>query len=274
MRIYLNIYIFLKTSTVYLPGNVSSQYISGLLYTLPLLDGDSKIFITTELESKNYIFMTLDVLKKYSISIDTNIFSDTLSNQQIYFIIKGKQKYISNNFTIEGDYSNIAFIDAFNYFGNSINIFGLNPNSLQSDIVYKKYFDMLNNGFCEIDISNCIDLGPVLITFAALKNGGKFIGTKRLKIKESDRGNAIATELKKCNADINVYDDEIIVNKKELQKPTTPFSTHNDHRIAMSLSLLSNIYDIEINEYECVNKSYPTYFDDLKNLGLLFNISD
>ena len=171
-----------------LPGNISSQYISGLLYALPLLDGDSEIVITTSLESANYILMTLEVLKNYGIQIETNLNCMGELHEPLYFKIKGNQKYSAHNFSIEGDYSNAAFIDAFNYFENNINLTGLNPDSLQSDKVYKKYFDMLDKDFSEIDISNCIDLGPILITFAALKNGAKFTGTSRLKIKESDRG--------------------------------------------------------------------------------------
>ena len=250
-----------------LPGNISSQYISGLLYALPLLDGDSDIVITTNLESANYILMTLEVLKNYGIQIETNLTRRGEHCEPVYFNIKGKQKYIAHNFSIEGDFSNAAFIDAFNYFGNEINLTGLNPNSLQSDKVYKEYFDILNKDFSVIDISNCIDLGPILITFAALKNGAKFTGTSRLKIKESDRGNVVAEELRKCGADITVLDNEIIVNKKELHSSTTPFNSHNDHRIAMALSLLSTQFDIEINGAECVSKSYPGYFDDLKSLG-------
>lgn len=254
-----------------LPGNISSQYISGLLYALPLLDGDSEIVITTNLESANYILMTLEVLKNYGIQIETNLNCMGELHEPLYFKIKGNQKYTAHNFSIEGDYSNAAFIDAFNYFGNAINLTGLNPDSLQSDKVYKEYFDMLDKGFSEIDISNCIDLGPILITFAALKNGAKFTGTSRLKIKESDRGNVIAEELRKCGADITVLDNEIIVNKKELHPSTTPFNSHNDHRIAMSLSLLSTQFDIEITGSECVSKSYPGYFDDLKSLGATIN---
>ncbi len=250
-----------------LPGNISSQYISGLLYALPLLDGDSEIVITSELESTNYILMTLEVLKNYGIHIETKLNCMGELHEPFYFKIKGNQKYSAHNFSIEGDYSNAAFIDAFNYFGNNINLTGLNPDSLQSDKVYKKYFDMLDKRFSEIDISNCIDLGPILITFAALKNGARFTGTNRLKIKESDRGNVIAEELRKCGADISVLENEIIVNKKELLSSTTPFNSHNDHRIAMSLSLLSTQFDIEINGAECVSKSYPGYFEDLKMLG-------
>ena len=243
-------------------GDVSSQYISGLLFALPLMEGDSRINITTKMESKNYILMTLDVLKKFGIDI-----KEKEVDGKISFEIKGCQKYRSLDASIEGDYSNIAFIDAFNYFGSNVNILGLNQNSLQSDKVYKKYFEDLTKGYCEIDIANCIDLGPILITFACMQNGAIFINTKRLKIKESDRGQAIASELRKCSASIEIKENEIIVNKVELKSPGLPFDSHNDHRIAMSLSLLSSKFDIIIDGAECVNKSYPGYFQDLKKLG-------
>ena len=254
-----------------LAGNISSQYISGLLYALPLLDDNSQITINTKLESKDYVLMTLDVLKNYGINIETNIYKQLDENHKIYFKINGNQKYFANDFSIEGDYSNAAFIDAFNYFDNEITLNGLNPSSLQADKIYKEHFETLNKGSAIIDISNCIDLGPILITFASLKHGAKFINTERLKIKESDRGNVIANELKKCGADIEVYDNEIIINKKELHKPNATLYSHNDHRIAMSLSLLSTLFDIEIEGSKCVSKSYPGYFDDLKKLGAIIN---
>ena len=245
-----------------LSGNVSSQYISGLMYALPLTDTESSINITTELESKNYVDMTIDVLKKYQIEIRENIIDGKLS-----YNIKGNQEYKSSDFSIEGDYSNAAFIDAFNYLGSNIEITGLNTNSIQSDKIYIEYFKKINDGFVSLDISNCIDLGPVLITMAALKHGAKFTGTRRLKIKESDRGEAIASELRKCGAKIDILDNEIIVNKSNLSKPESYLDSHNDHRIAMSLSLLSSEFDIEIENSECVKKSYPKYFEDLKLLG-------
>lgn len=272
----------LSGSEFNLPGNISSQYISGLLYALPLLKNDSTINITTNLESRNYVLMTLDVLTKYDIKIycksnksnESIEYTKGLSDHMItfnQFFIPGNQKYLASDYSIEGDYSNIAFIDAFNYFDNNINISGLNPNSLQSDKIYKELFNKLSEGFCEIDISNCIDLGPILITFAALKNGARFTNTERLKIKESNRGEAIATELKKCGADIEIKNNEIIVNKKELSTPTSAFDSHNDHRIIMSLSLLSTLFDIELKDSECVKKSYPDFFEDLKKLGANIN---
>ena len=245
-----------------LSGNVSSQYISGLMYALPLMDSNSSINITTKLESKNYVDMTIDVLKKYGIEIKENSFGGKLS-----YDICGNQVYKSSDYSIEGDYSNAAFIDAFNYLGSNIEISGLNDNSIQADKIYREHFKKLNEGFANIDISNCIDLGPVLITMAFLKHGAKFTGTKRLRIKESNRGEAISSELKKCGAKIDILDNEIIVNKSNLSKPSSSFDSHNDHRIAMSLSLLSSEFDIVIENSECVKKSYPEYFEDMRMLG-------
>lgn len=253
-----------------LPGNISSQYISGLLYALPLLSSDSEIHLTTPLESKNYVDMTLEVLSKYGIKITISDASKCRGELcEPVFLIPGNQKYIAKNFSVEGDYSNAAFLDAFNYFGNNIELSGLNPNSLQSDRIYKKYFDMLDKDFSEIDMSNCIDLGPILITFAALKNGARFTGTGRLKIKESDRGNAIAEELRKCNASIKVLNNEILVEKTALSEPKVALDSHNDHRIAMSLSLLSTNFNVRIDGSECVKKSYPSYFEELKKVGAI-----
>lgn len=258
----------INPSSYELPGNVSSQYVSGLLYALPLLKGDSKIALTTNLESKNYVDMTLDVLSRYGIKIQSGKPEKRMGEfNEPAFMIPGKQTYTPHDFTIEGDFSNAAFLDAFNYFDNNIEILGLNPGSLQSDKIYKKYFDMLDKDFSEINMSNSIDLGPILITFAALKHGARFTGTNRLKIKESDRGNAITEELRKCGANIKVLDDEIIVEKNELTKPSMNLNSHNDHRIAMSLSLLSTQFDISIDDSECIKKSYPQYFNDLKKLN-------
>ena len=255
---------FINSGKYEFPGNVSSQYISGLLFALPLIDGDSELKIIGNVESKNYILMTLDTLKKVGVKIDYD------ENNLNYFYIYGNQKYVAINATVEIDYSNVPFLDAFNYFGSNVEITNLDFKdsiSLQADKIYKKYFDLLNEKYATIDISDCIDLGPILITFASMKNGAHFINTSRLAIKESDRGNAICMELSKCGANIEVHDNDIVVEKSYLYAPKSTLSSHNDHRIAMSLSLLSTMFDIEIDGAECVKKSFPNYFDKLKQLG-------
>lgn len=240
-------------------GSISSQYITGLLFALPLLDEDSIIEILPPITSKNYIDMTLEVLNKYQIKYEMH--------DNIIKIFKN-QSYIAINQFIEGDYSNAAFLDAFNYFNNNIVIKNLNPYSLQGDKVYIDYFKKLNEGNVTLDIKNCIDLGPILFVFASLKHGAIFINTNRLKIKESDRASAIKEELAKINVNIEILDNKVIVHKTNIINNNIAFNSHNDHRIAMALSLLATQFDITINDASCINKSYPHYFKDLKKLGV------
>ncbi len=165
-------------------GNISSQFISGLLFALPLVDGDSRIHIIPPVESRSYINLTIGALSEFGIEIkwqdDCTVF------------IKGNQKYIAHDTSVEGDYSNAAFLSAFNLFGGDVELTGLLPDSLQGDKVYEKYFHLLCGASPEIHIGDCPDLGPIFFAIAAAKNGASFKGTERLKIKESDRACAMA----------------------------------------------------------------------------------
>ncbi len=240
--------------------SISSQYVSGLLFALPLLKQDSTIVLKNNISSKNYIDMTLKVLSEYQIKYDF-----------IGNIIKiyGNQTYISKDIIIEGDYSNAALFEAFNYFENNcVTIKNLNQNSLQGDMVYKDLFSKLNHSNCIIDVNNCIDLSPILFVFATLKHGATFINTSRLKQKESDRILACKNELLKIGADIVVEDNCVIVNKANIYHSSVAFNSCNDHRIIMALTLLVSQFDIQINDAEYINKSYPNFFKDLKSLGL------
>ena len=257
-----------------LPGDISSQYISGLMFALPVLNGDSEIHLTTELKSKNYVDMTLDVLNKSNVNIassvcDNNVGANACGARLCDNIYKvfGSQVYAPLNETVEGDYSNAAFIDVFNYLGSKVTINNLNPNSLQGDKAYIEYFKILDKEFATIDISNAIDLGPVLFAFASIKNGAKFIGTSRLKIKESDRAVVMKQELEKFGVIMQINEDDVIIVKSNLHKADSAIDSHNDHRIAMSISMFSSIYDIEIEDAEAVNKSYPDFYKDLQKLG-------
>ena len=249
----------LRSGTFNVDGSISSQFITGLLFALPLLDGDSVINIIPPLNSKDYVEMTLDVLRKYKIDIEV----DNLTIK-----IKGNQKYISSDYCVEGDYSNAAFLDAFNYLNGNVNLLGLNENSLQGDKVYKKYFELLDSGNITLDIENCIDLGPVLMAFAAIKHGATLIGTNRLKIKESNRAEAMKIELAKVGIKVDINDNKVIIYKGDIYGQNIVFDSHNDHRIVMALSMLSTMFDITIKDYEAVSKSYPHYFKDLEKLGV------
>ncbi len=241
-------------------GNISSQFITGLLYALPLLPEDSSINIITNLESRNYIDITIDVLKQAGIVIERN-------NDFSYNII-GSQKYYGLDYSVEGDYSNSAFIDCFNYLNGSVTINGLNKNSYQGDKQYIQFFEQLNNGYCECNIKNCIDLGPILFCFAGLKHGGCFTGVSRLRIKESDRIGDIKEELEKFNIEVIEEEDKVIIKNDNISKPNSILNGKNDHRIVMALSIMLSVYGGKIDGVEAVNKSYPSFFDDLKTLGI------
>ncbi len=241
-------------------GDISSQFISGLMFALPLLQQDSIIEITGNLESGSYLNLTIKALADFGVQI-------TRYDERTFYI-KGNQTYKSRKLKVEGDYSNAAFFEAFNLIGGNVAVSNLSKISAQGDRVYKEMMTEISNGTPTLDISDCPDLAPVLIAAAALKNGAKFVGTHRLKIKESDRGAAMAEELMKFGCSIRVLENEIIVPKCELYSPKIPLSSHNDHRIAMALSVICSIYGGEIYGAEAVAKSFPDYFERLNSLGI------
>ena len=253
----------LKSGVYELRGDVSSQFITGLLFTLPLLSGDSEIRLTTPLQSAPYIDITIDALSHFGVNVER---TDT------GYFIKGSQKYVSQNISCEGDWSNSAFLHAFNLVGGSVYVEGLNPDSYQGDKVYRDFYEKLNVGTPTIDISDCPDLGPVLMACAAMKNGATLTGTQRLKIKESDRGSAMKQELSKLGVSVEIGEDYIKIPKAQLNAPTEYIDCHNDHRIAMSMAVLCSVTGGTLKNAQCVNKSYPDFFEDIKNLGITYNI--
>lgn len=243
-----------------LRGDISSQFISGLMFALPLLQDDSIIEITNGIESGSYLNLTIKALADFGVRI-------TRYNETTFYI-KGGQSYKNRTLKVEGDYSNAAFFEAFNLIGGNVAISNLSKTSAQGDRVYKQMMTEIQNGSPTLDISDCPDLAPVLITCAALKNGAKFKGTHRLKIKESDRGAAMAEELLKFGLKIDVRENEIIVPKGELHAPTMPLSGHKDHRIVMALSILASVYGGEIYGAEAVSKSFPDFFERINSIGI------
>ena len=241
-------------------GDISSQFISGLMFALPLLLGESIIDITGKSESSSYLNITLKTLGDFGVRISK------IDENTMY--VKGSQSYKNRSLTVEGDYSNAAFFDAFNLIGGNVAVKGLNEDSTQGDKVYKEFYPLLLKGKPEIDISDCPDLGPVLMALAAALNGAVLTGTHRLKIKESDRGMAMAEELSKFGCKVDVEEDRIEVFPCKLQKPILPLSGHNDHRIVMAASLLCTLIGGKIYGAEAVSKSLPDYFERLKKLGI------
>ena len=255
----------LKGGRFVVDGTVSSQFITGLLFALPLLKEDSEIEISGELQSKPYIDITLDVLRQYGIRIK--------EKENIYHIT-GDQRYIGKSCYCEGDYSNAAFLDFFNHVGGNVVIEGLKESSLQGDRIYRKYFSLLEKGFQTIDIKDCIDLGPILFTMAAVKQGARFINTRRLRIKESDRVVDMCDELAKVGVKSVINDNEVTIypipedRRRDLQNENIVFNSHNDHRLAMSLTVLSTLFTATLEDYEAVSKSYPGFFDDIRSLNI------
>ncbi len=247
----------LKSGTYNVPGDISSQFISGLLFALPLLDGDSKLCVTGKIESESYIDLTLSVLSDFGI---------TITREGNTFNIKGCQKYTSKEHTVEGDCSNAAFLEGLNYLGGSVEVLGIKEDTLQGDRVYKDIYRRLDEGEKNFDLSDCPDLAPVLFAVSAAKGGAFFTGTARLKIKESDRAVVMAEELSKFGIDVVVGDNTVEVKKGQIKKPDCELYGHNDHRIVMSLALLCTLTGGIIEGAEAVSKSYPDFFEKLRDL--------
>jgi 3-phosphoshikimate 1-carboxyvinyltransferase len=230
-----------------------------MLFALPLLDGFSIIEIIGDYESESYVDITIDMLSKYGIRITR------MGNR---YIIPGSQKFNSSSYTVEGDYSNTAFLHALTLLGGDVTVEGLNDNSVQGDKVYLDIYERLLRGERSFNLSNCPDLAPILFALAAVAGGALFRGTSRLRLKESDRGAAMAEELAKFGITLDVGDDTVRVHNGELTPPTEILNGHNDHRIVMALSVLSTLTGGTINGAQAVAKSYPDFFRVLKNLNV------
>ena len=247
----------LKAGKFTVKGNVSSQFITGLMFALPLLNGESQIEIQPPFESKPYVDMTAEALKRAGITV--------ISGENDTIFIDGGQRYISSDVTVEGDWSNAAFFDFFNLFGGDVKIVGLNPDSTQGDRIYREYFKKLNSGKAAVDLSDCPDLGPVLMA-ASFKNGAVFTGVERLRLKESDRCEAMARELAKFGIQTENGTDTFTVYPSEIHTPAEILSGHNDHRIVMALSDLCTLTGGTIDGVQAVSKSLPQFFDILGKL--------
>ena len=243
-----------------LDGGVSSQFISGLLFALPLLNGDSRIRLTGRIESRSYIDLTVSALKQFGVIV-------SWEDDRTLFI-KGGQKYGGMNTRVEGDYSNAAFLDAFNLLEGEVDVTGLSDDSLQGDRVYKEHLEALKNGTPTISLADCPDLGPVLFALAAALNGATFTDTERLKIKESDRVAAMAQELAKFGAEVVADENKVTIKGGGLKTPNEALNGHNDHRIVMAMAVLASVTGGEITEAEAVRKSFPDFFERLRDIGI------
>lgn len=248
----------LKSGTYKVRGDISSQFITGLIFALTYLKEDSFIEILPPFESKSYINLTLSALQSFGADVTF------LDDYRIAMKATNMKGFLGR---VEGDYSNAAFLDAFNYIDSDVRIDNLNVDSLQGDKVYGEYFKQIANGTPTIDISDCPDLGPVLIALAALKQGAILSGTNRLKIKESDRGLAMHEELLKLGGGLIFGDNTITIPKQELEYKGEMLNGHNDHRIVMAMSVILSRTGGSIEGAEAIRKSYPGFFEDIKRLG-------
>jgi 3-phosphoshikimate 1-carboxyvinyltransferase len=246
-------------------GGISSQFITGLLFALPLADGDSRIIVEGSFESASYVDLTLDSLARFGIKV---------KREDNIFYIKGNQKYAPADVRIEGDASNAAFFEALNLLGSSVSVAGLNPQSKQGDMAFKRHFEALKcRSDAPIDLSDCPDLAPILFTAAAFLGGGIFTHTDRLRLKESDRISAMKEELQKLGARIEALDGidggTVRILPAALHPPSIPLSSHNDHRIAMAAAIATTVASgpITILGAECVAKSYPAFWPEYRRLG-------
>lgn len=250
----------LSSGNYEISGEVSSQYTTGMLFALSVLDGKSTLKITGNAESRAYVDMTIKVLKDFG--------ADIAEPEKNFFEINGKGRLSPGEFTVEGDWSNAAFLIALSRLLGTISVSGLNENSVQGDRFSSVAFDALDGENAEIDLKDCPDLAPILFAYAAYKNGGKFTNTRRLRVKESDRANVMAEELKKFGANVKVYENSVEIEKTQLKPPIVPLCGHNDHRIVMALSVLAAVLGAEIDGAEAVNKSYPDFFRVIKKAGV------
>ncbi len=279
----LNISGRLTSGDYYLPGNVSSQFISGLLFALPLLCGNSKIIITSELESAGYVDMTLDTLEQFGIKI---------TKEDYGYFVKGSQEYRSpGNITVEGDWSNAAFWFCAGALGSNISVEGLCTDSLQGD---KAVLDVLqqmgatvNTHENKISVQSCErlssvtvngsqipDLIPILAATACFAKGDTlFTDIGRLKLKESDRIQTICNMINSCGGKAVCGDDFIKITGKDCIHGGTADSC-NDHRISMSLAIMGTASQngITITDASAVQKSYTDFYEDIISLGGILNV--
>ena len=287
VRTYPNIIIDgrLKPGELTLKGNVSSQFITGLLFALPLLEADSKIHIEPPFESRSYVDLTIQMLKRFQIIVE---YEDAYT-----LAIKGNQQYQPTDVLVEGDYSQLVFWASLGVLNHSVETHGLDLHSLQGDKKTIDIFQSMNAGikvlddgyqFCPgtlngtvIDLNDCPDLGPMLFVLATQANGKTtFQNAGRLRIKESDRIEAMETELKKLGCSISsTFGTVTITGPVKLQGNVT-LHGHNDHRIVMALSILATIADepITIDDAQAISKSYPGFFKDLASCGIFIEFAN
>ncbi|MCO7176672.1 3-phosphoshikimate 1-carboxyvinyltransferase [Sporolactobacillus kofuensis] len=265
----------LKPGKFMITGKISSQFISGLLFALPLLTDKSTLIITDTLESRNYVAMTRDVLKHFGVYIE--------QSKNTYLVTPSA--YRPKTYTVEGDWSQAAFLLLMGLLGERVAISGLNPMSIQGDRIIESIFKSMGGTLywegpllvaeksslkaTTVNVSQCPDLAPAIAGAMALAEGRSVItGGKRLRDKESDRITSVAEALTSLGAKVSETEDGMIIDGvPELRSARV--SSMNDHRLAMMLSALSVAVhgEIRLEQAEAVNKSWPEFYQIVNQLG-------
>lgn len=269
------------TSGVYeIAGNISSQYITGLLLALPILDGDSEIVLTTELQSKPYVDMTIKVMADYGVAVE--------EKENGYFI-KGNQAYKKRDYIVESDWSQAAFFLVAGAINGDVTLKGLDVNSTQGDkeivSILKKFGADIevnaeyirakksNLSGIEIDVTDIPDTVPALAVAAAFANGTTVIkGGERLRLKESDRIESVVSNLKRLGVKVEEKPDGMIITGGNARGAL--LEGYNDHRIPMAFSVAALCAEGKtvITDANSINKTYPTFYEDYNSLGGKANV--
>ena len=253
----------LEAGVYRLPGNVSSQFVTGLLYALPLLEGDSKIMLTTDLESRDYVEMTLRALEAYGVK------GHWMDERTL--AVPGWQTYKARDLAVEADWSQAGFWYAAKALGNAVEVTGMDPHSSQGDKAIEKYYVNLSEpGDMTIDVSGCPDLVPPLAAMAALREGTTYlVNAARLRMKESDRLAAVSDVLCKLGATVEEGPDFLAIRGLLTLPGGAEVDAYNDHRIAMMAAIAATRCErpVTLTGAESVNKSYPNFWEDYVNLG-------
>ena len=259
----------LRSGTYEIEGNVSSQFITGLLFALPLLEGDSVIKLTSHLESRPYVDITIDTMKRFGIEIE---------EAEDSYTVRGGQKYHSHSERVEGDYSQAAFFCVANAINSKVRLNNLLPESVQGD---RKITEIVSEtcsdgsiGSFRADCSDIPDLVPILSVLAAYgKSESVIYNAQRLRIKESDRLETTAAMLNNLGGDVTVTEEGLIIRPTDKLKGGTVDGC-GDHRIVMAASIaaLGCTGDVVITGAEAVEKSYPEFFKDYTTLGGKANV--
>lgn len=257
----------LRAGNYEIAGDVSSQFVSGTLLALALLPEESRVCVLPPVESRPYIQMTAQALAAFGYSVRE-------STENVYLVggnhagVWGGAENAARSLTVEGDFTQAAALAAFGEPEETVSVTGLSRDSAQGDSAYPAYFAALRAGNPTISLADTPDLAPTLFTLAAMQHGATFTDTRRLALKECDRAAAMAEELEKCGVTVRISGNSVAICPCQLTPPRAALDAHDDHRVAMALSLWLSRTGGVLHGAEAVGKSFPDFFDRLRALGV------